>query len=72
MFKVEDKVVAKINGKEVQGIVKDSQAEWRYVVEYKNEAGETVSELVYHEDVTAAPAKVQTPVQTSAWIKTKK
>lgn len=64
MFKVEDKVTAKINGETVDGTVKDVQTiygnEWRYVVEYKDLTGGTVSELVYHEDVAAVPIKVTT------------
>jgi hypothetical protein len=73
MFKVEDKVIAKINGNEVQGIVKDVQTiygkEWRYVVEYKDDAGDTASQIIYHEDVSAVPVKAQAE---SFFVKNKK
>ena len=67
MFKLKDRVTARINGTEVKGVITDVQTvygeEWRYEVEYKDkETGLTVKELVYFEEITLDESSVVVPV----------
>ena len=67
MFKLEDKVTARINGEEIKGKITDVQTvygeEWRYEVEYTSkETGTTVKELVYFEEITLDAPVVAAPV----------